>query len=295
MNAAYAALASVLLALGPATAAETVRIGAVPSYSSTTDGIRKVAASLNLLSEKTGVEIVFVDTGGSIDNLRRLERGQIDVALVSEHSLASVEDRDGVSLADRIRIICAYSVGPQDVYVRADTGIKTLGELNGVPFVAGGAGTGTERTTMDVFDALGIEPKWVRLALDQFAGAVASGEVVGFVKSGTPGAPDALVTEIGETHPLRPLSLPPGQWRLLHRMLPGIVEWPAGRPEGTGTTWADPMVIVGTDRLSDKAAGLITAALLNTDDPGDGYDRKGATLARGGPIHPGSARALRGQ
>ncbi len=52
------------------------------------------------------------------------------------------------------------------VIVRKDSGVKTLKDLEGKPFVAGFMASVCEKDVMEMLDILGIKPNYVRASID---------------------------------------------------------------------------------------------------------------------------------
>ncbi|MFN7164080.1 MAG: TAXI family TRAP transporter solute-binding subunit [Hyphomonas sp.] len=88
-----------------------------------------------LLAEQ-GVEVELVDTAGSIDNLRLLEDGFIDVALVQG-------GLTGVSEEKALRSLGGLFEEPFWVFVRTDFPARDFGDLKGARLSIGPDGSGT--------------------------------------------------------------------------------------------------------------------------------------------------------
>jgi TRAP transporter TAXI family solute receptor len=88
------------------------------------------------LLEEQGVKVELVDTAGSVENLRLLDEGEIDVALV-QGGLATEHDREVL-----------HSLGglfpePFWVFVQAGDDVSAFGDLRAYRFAIGGEGSGT--------------------------------------------------------------------------------------------------------------------------------------------------------
>ena len=88
-----------------------------------------------LLAEQ-GVEVDLVDTAGSIENLRLLDEGEVDAALV-QGGLASRQDRE------ELHSLGGLFPEPFWVFVHAGNGINSFGDLRGYRFAIGAEGSGT--------------------------------------------------------------------------------------------------------------------------------------------------------
>ena len=95
-----------------------------------------------LLAEQ-GVKVDLVDTAGSVENLRLLDDGEVDVALV-QGGLASDHDRE------MLRSLGGLFPEPLWVFVRNGTGINSFGDLRGYRFAIGAQGSGTRTLALQL-------------------------------------------------------------------------------------------------------------------------------------------------
>ena len=95
-----------------------------------------------LLAEE-GVEVVLVETQGSIDNLRLLGDSEVDVGLV-QGGLSTVSDEE------ELRSIGGLFPEPFWVFVRNDVPVDTLGDLHDARMAVGGTGSGTRMLALEL-------------------------------------------------------------------------------------------------------------------------------------------------
>jgi len=100
------------------------------------------------LLEEQGVKVELVDTAGSVENLRLLEDGEVQVALV-QGGLASEHERDVL-----------HSLGglfpePFWVFVRDDENVRSFDDLRSHRFAVGGDGSGTRSLALAVQSEFG--------------------------------------------------------------------------------------------------------------------------------------------
>ena len=95
-----------------------------------------------LLAEE-GVTVELVDTAGSVENLRLLDDGEADVALV-QGGLASDRDRE------RLRSLGGLFPEPFWVFVRNGVGVNAFGDLRGYRFAIGAQGSGTRTLALEL-------------------------------------------------------------------------------------------------------------------------------------------------
>jgi len=100
-----------------------------------------------------GIRTAAVRTNGSIDNLQRLLRDQVDVAFVQSGTASLVPDPDG-----RLRGIAAIYFEPLWVFHRDGPAVKSLSDLAGRRVSIGLAGSGTEAVSAMLLREHGIDP-----------------------------------------------------------------------------------------------------------------------------------------
>jgi len=100
------------------------------------------------LLEEQGVEVELVETAGSIDNLRLLEEGAVDAALV-QGAIAQPED------AARLRSIGGLFEEPLWVFVRNGHPADSFDDLRGARLSIGAEGSGTRALGLELQRAYG--------------------------------------------------------------------------------------------------------------------------------------------
>ena len=128
-----------------------------------------------------------VETGATVDNLRRLERGQIDLGLATQETTAakfSGADPFEGAVNPKLRTLIVFDDLPNMWVVRADSGIHWLSELQGKAFNADINGSATELMSNITLDALGIKIDAVKGATKDAVEAIQDRHIVGYVKAG---------------------------------------------------------------------------------------------------------------
>lgn len=302
--AAIAACAAVAFA-GPLAAQEKLLIGATSASSSQYGYF--VALSQLINASVPGVESSVVETGATVDNLRRIGRNQVDLGLVTTnvgyHAYAGVGDFEGKKVDSRLLFV--YSPAPQNVVVRADSGAKTLADLAGKRFNPGLKGSATEKTAESVFKGLGIAPEYVRGSTTDIVDSIKDNRVVGYVKSGVGEKLDGSSLDIATFTPVRVLSLTPEQKKTVAEKFPdlSVVDIPAGAAEGVPaySTWSFGLAVHARPGLSDETAYRIAKAVFEDKTAQvaalgslKGVDMVQLTLSNGTvPLHPGVVRYLK--
>ncbi len=245
-----------------------------------------------------------VETGATVDNLKRMARNQLDIGLITTstlyHAYNGKKAFEGRPI--KSRILWAYSLAPQDTIVRRDSNIETLAALDGQRMGPGMRGSSTEATSLDVFEVLGIKPEWIRGTNAELATAIKDNRSNGFVKSAVGNSFDALTMDVATFTPLRVLGLSDEQTALIQEKLPelSLVDMPGSEMEGTGPfkTWGFMIGVSARPELDEQTAYDITKAVAeNMDQQVAAFPAlKGSNLPEltlkyaTSPLHPGAIR-----
>lgn len=297
------ALAAALLCSTPAWAQQTdLLIGSTSASSSHYGYFVAVGQIVNEQIE--GISAAVVETGATMDNIRRMSRGQMDMGLVTtnvaQHAVAGTNDFDGN--AQDLWLLWVYTGAPQNVIVRRDAGLDSLEALAGARINPGIRGSATESTTEAVFETLGLEADWVRGSTTDIVDAIKDSRVTGYVKSGSGVRLDASTMDVATFTPIDVLGLTPEQADQLRTEMPDIsvVDIPEGAADGIPayTTWSFGVGVGATSDLSEEDAYKIVSAVMademvQVNALAELRDASLAdlTLQYGTvPLHPGAAR-----
>lgn len=266
-----------------------------------------VAVSQLINQKVNGVATSVVETGATVDNLRRFARKQIDMGLVTTNTgyqaYKGLADYEGKPVDTRL--LWVYVPAPQNIIVRADSGVTKLADLAGKKFNPGLRGSATEKTTEAVFKVLGIEVDPVRGSTTDIVDAIKDNRSIGYVKSGAGNRLDGSTMDIATFTKLNVLSLTPDQAAKISAGLPelGVVDVPAGAGEGIPayTTWSFGVATHARPDLDEETAYQITKAAMEdtTVQANAMAELKGVNLAEttmkygSVPLHPGAARYFR--
>ncbi|KUF10055.1 TAXI family TRAP transporter solute-binding subunit [Pseudoponticoccus marisrubri] len=245
-----------------------------------------------------------VETGATVDNLKRMARDQLDIGLITTstlyHAYNGVKSFDGRPVESKL--LWAYSLAPQNVVVRRDSGITELADIDGQKFGPGMRGSSTEATALEVFDLLDIEPDWVRGTNGELANAIKDDRSEGFVKSAVGTSFDALTTDIAAFTPLQVLGISDEQEAAIRETLPelSIVEMPGGEMENSGpyTVWGFMIGVSARPNMDEQTAYDITKAVMENMAEQEaafpavqGQNLPELTLQYAtSPLHPGAIR-----
>lgn len=268
-----------------------------------------VAVSQIINQKVPGVRASVVETGATVDNLRRMLRKQIDMGLVTTnvgyHAYAGEE-----AFAERKvdnRLLWVYSLAPQNVVMRKDAKVTSITDLKGARLNPGITGSATEATTIAVMKALGIEPRYVRGSTTDVVAAIKDNRIAGYVKSGVGDKLDGSSLDIATLTGINVLSLTPEQAQTLRDKMPDIsvVDVPAGAADGIPaySTWSFGLAVHAHPDLDEEIAYQIVKAVMENPGPQvsalanlKDVDLAKLTMGAGTvPLHPGAARYFKEQ
>ncbi len=297
-------LAALLAATAlPATAQERIALGSTNAQSS---HYAYFAALAGLLNDTTDLQASVVETGATVDNLQRMERGQLDAGLITTSALYQANSGAGEFEGAPIEslLLWAYSLAPQLIIVRQDAGIDAIEDLDGQRFGPGQRGSSTEATSEQVMALFGIEPDWVRGSNSELANEIKDERLPGFIKSAVGTKFDPLTTDIATLTPLKVLPISEAQADMIRESLPelSIVEQPADEQQAADApylAWGFMIGVGARPGLSDDVAYQMTKAAIEdtTVQQAAFADLQGnsipeLTLAYAtSPLHPGAIRA----
>lgn len=174
-----------------------------------------------------GYEAVAAPTNGSVDNLRRLSSGDVQVAIsladVAADAVRGTGDFTGQPI--KLRALARVYSNYTHVVVRADEHIRTLADLRGKRISTGAPDSGTEMMARRLLTAAGLDPDRDvhRLAwsLPETTTAMLKGQVDALFWSG--GLPTLGISDLFNTEPGRFAFLPlDGALPALQRAYPGV-------------------------------------------------------------------------
>jgi hypothetical protein len=192
--AGYSAALTFLLAswlVEPARAQESTRALRLASGQETGNyyrlgrAIRERALGHNL-------DVTVLPTGGSLDNVKLLESGQVDFALVqSDIALRALKGHKPFdSPVEHLRLVTPLSTEAVQILVRSDLYIFTTAELRGKIVSLGPQGSGTEITARAILEASGVgveETKTKHSPTDKVNGELKEEEIdAAFLSSSIP-------------------------------------------------------------------------------------------------------------
>lgn len=299
--------ATILAGTAVSAQAQDLLIGSTSASSSHYGYFVAVGQLINENAE--GVNASVVETGATMDNIRRMARGQLDLGLVTtnvvQHANAGTNKFEND--AQDLRLLWVYTGAPQNVVLRKDAGVDSLEGLADTKFNPGIKGSATESTTEAVFATLGLTADYVRGSTTDIVNSIKDNRVAGYVKSGSGIKLDGSTMDIATTTDITILGLNSAQADKLRADMPDIsvVDIPAGAADGIPayTTWSFGVGVAAPATMDDETAYKIVSAIMaDTSAQANAMaSLKGASIAdmtlQFGtiPLHPGAARWFKEQ
>lgn len=200
---------AIALMTGTATqAADRISFGSTGTKSVHYTYAVAAAKAINTISGNE-VNVTVISTGGAVDNLSRVARGQIQLGMGSFETIYQAYKGLG-KFKDKplpqLRALWVHSPAIQAWVVRESSGIKTLEDLEGQVFNAGSLGSATEQLVEQMLTALGIRPKYFKASLADAVASVKDGRNEGYVKAGSSNSLDGTTLELKALTPIRLLK-----------------------------------------------------------------------------------------
>ena len=269
-------------------------------------------ALARLISERIpGVQATAEVTGASVDNLKFMQLGRVDLAFTLVDTLAAALSGrgpfQGTGAIGSIRTLAVLYTNYTHVVVKQSSGIKRVVDLKGRVVSVGSPGSGTELIADRVLTAAGIDPRRDitrhQLGATESAGALKDGKVDAFFWSG--GVPTAAIQDLAAT-PGISLGLIPQNELLttlqveFGRKLYKLAMLPAGAYRGVDADVATigvPNVLVVSSAIDDDLAYAIVklmfdqkTALIAAHPEARHLDVPVDPDASPAPFHPGAVR-----
>ncbi len=257
-------LSVLIMTAGSTMAAQKMLIG---STSASSSHYGYFVAVSQVINSKAGLETSVVETGATVDNLRRIARNQVDLGLVTTNVMAQAYygKQSFAGKPVKAKLLWVYVIAPQNVIVRKDSNIEKITDLTGKKFNPGMKGSATEKTSEAVFKTLGINPDYYRGSTTNIVTAIKDNNITGYVKSGAGLKLDASTRDISTFTPISILTLTTEQISLIQKELPeiSIVNVPGGSGSGIGayTTWGFAVACAAGLNLDEESAYRIVKAI----------------------------------
>jgi uncharacterized protein len=252
------------------------------------------------------LEIVPVETSASVDNLRQLDDGSVQLALAMADSAEdAVRGRESFSRPVQVTALARVYVNYAHLVVPAGGDVRSVRDLAGRAVAAGAVGSGVQVTAGRLLRAALAGERAVRerrLGLAESVEALREGSVDALIWSG--GVPTPALSELERELPLRFLSLDGLVPALRHTYGPvySAVTIPAGAyglTEPVGTIGVGNYLTARAD-VPDRAVRELLRVLfdrrrdlLREVTAGARLEPRFAISTGGVPLHPGAVAYYR--
>jgi len=238
-------------------------------------------ALARLLTEKIpNTQVTAEATGASVDNLKYMQLGKVDLAFTLADTLAEAVKGTGpfasTGAIGSVRTLAVLYTNFTHVVVRQGSGIRTIADLRGRIVSVGSPGSGTELIADRVLAAAGLDPKKdisrQALSVAESAGALKDGKIDALFWSG--GLPTGAIQDLAATPGLSLAFVPsddvlPFLQRDFGRDLYNLTLIPAtayrGMTADVGTVGVKNL-LVASSQLSDDLVEQILRVMFDNKD-----------------------------
>lgn len=236
-----------------------------------------VAATKAINQYVSEVNASVVETGASVDNIKRMRAGQLDIgAVVTTKTM--YEAWKGVGIwkdmkTPDFRMLWVYTKSIDYYVIREDSGVKKLEDLNGKKFNAGMRGSASEADAKQVFEILGIKPDYYIGGTADAVAAVKDGRIAGYVKTGAGLQLDASTLDVMTMTKIRLIPMTSEQVKKVKEAVPYIPFFnvPAGQIKAMPsqpeyTSWGMVVCAVAMKDFPDDLAYKAVKAVVKGRD-----------------------------
>ncbi len=252
------------------------------------------------------VNFTVVETGAAVENTKRLLMGQFEIIhQTTTNSYYMWNGLSGFEKNQNIRELLPLMYAPQASFIRADSPIQSLKELEGKDYSPGARGSTTEITWVAILKALGVNAKLYRAGYSDIVNAYQDGRIVGFAKGGVAlDLPDSLVQDANTQRKLRIMVTSDAEIKKIKEVMPELTWVPL---KGSAYTKGAPDVLVPSfyitaqttkDGISNEMAyWIVRAAFENKQEmvktfQGGDFDWQELIKLFPVPLHSGAVRYL---
>lgn len=256
-------------------------------------------------SKIPGMNVTAQATGASIENIRLMNKDEVELALVQSDNIDWAFFGKEV-FKEKITKMAAIAVlYPEIVHivVRGDSPAKTFGDLKGLKVGVGAPGSGTEANFRQLQEVYGMKKDDVKgqyLSYAESADQFKDKHIDSFFL--TTGIPNSALMDVANMRPIKLLSIEDAMVAKITQLYPFLA--PAKIPANTYKgqteevkTIAVMAVLIADPKLSEQVAYNLTKALIENQAELASAHAKGKELSLQGavkgvsiPFHPGAAK-----
>ncbi|MNZ25268.1 alkanesulfonate transporter substrate-binding subunit [compost metagenome] len=255
------------------------------------------------------ISMVAESTGGTVENVKMLAKGQANLATVSADVVheAYIDFEKSKHFKDKVEMYGLFNMyqQPHHIVTLQDSDIKDVNDIRGERIVVGAPGSGTEVKTRMLLETLGITYRDIRPEFLTFAEGVEALQD-GTVEAAFLGVnyPAPAIMSLALTNPINLLSLTDDQVAAIRKAYPFLERAviPANTYKGVAhdaQTVSVQTLVVSNKELSEEDAYRIVKAVFEhkTELESINHAFKQTILEDAAntlvPLHPGAARYFR--
>jgi len=307
MRKALAILVICLVAVGLASAAVAGEVKMVLATGGTAGTYYPFGGAMaNIWNNKIpGMNVTAQATGASIENIRLMNKDEVELALVQSDNIDWAFYGKEV-FKEKITKMAAIAVlYPEVVHivVRGDSPAKTFGDLKGMRVGVGAPGSGTEANFRQLMEVYGLKKDDVKgqyLSYAESAEQFKDKHIDSFFL--TTGVPNSAIMDVANTRPIKLVSIEDAMVTKITQKYPFLApaKIPAntykGQPEEVKTI-AVMAVLIAHPKVKEDVVYNITKVLIENQAQLAAAHAKGKELSLQGavegvsiPFHPGAAK-----
>jgi hypothetical protein len=307
MRKALAILVICLVAVGLASAAVAGEVKMVLATGGTAGTYYPFGGAMaNIWNNKIpGMNVTAQATGASIENIRLMNKDEVELALVQSDNIDWAFYGKEV-FKEKITKMAAIAVlYPEVVHivVRGDSPAKTFGDLKGMRVGVGAPGSGTEANFRQLMEVYGLKKDDVKgqyLSYAESAEQFKDKHIDSFFL--TTGVPNSAIMDVANVRPIKLVSIEDAMVTKITQKYPFLApaKIPAntykGQPEEVKTI-AVMAVLIAHPKVKEDVVYNITKVLIENQAQLAAAHAKGKELSLQGavkgvsiPFHPGAAK-----
>ena len=266
------------------------------------------AMSQIINSRVKDVNVSVQSTGASVANIRMIQNGEVDLALVqtdiADYAWNGTEMFKDDGKLQNFSVIASLYPELIQVVVRAESGIESIADLKGKKVSVGAPGSGTEANARQILEIYGLTYKDLAqvqyLSFAESAEAFKDKHIDAFFV--TAGIPNAGIQDTATMHKIQILAVPDDMYKNLHNKYGfyGQVLIPAGcyinQTEPVRTVAVQAVLIARRDLDADVVYEMTAALFENLPElatahaKGKEVSLEGALTGVSTPLHPGAEK-----
>ncbi|QVL36431.1 TAXI family TRAP transporter solute-binding subunit [Aminirod propionatiphilus] len=169
------------------------------------------------------VHVTVVETGGTGDNFKGMERGELQFGQASDCNIHMAQTGTGIyenRLMKEPRMLFVAHPLAYVVAVTEESGIKDLSGLDGKPFSPGLKGSVSEILYYRALPAFGVRPQFVPSSTGDAVEAMKDRRIVGFSKATATTVPDSAIQDVATARPVRILGFNEEEKKIFKELFP---------------------------------------------------------------------------